>query len=264
MAWFESFLSLTTALSGVEWAWDALWFWLLAAAFVAEVIGTMAGFGAATLLTPVACLFMDIKTAIALVAIFHLFGNGSRLFFFGRRIDWRVWALFGVTGIALSFAGATAASNLSSNAIKLALGVFLVVYVLYSWTGDQRWQLPRKPATLLTGGAASGFIAGLIGTGGAIRSACLLAFQLPKEIYIGTSAAIALVVDATRVPVYLREGFVPQSMAGLVAAFLPVAFTGSWVGRYLVRRVSAEGFRYFVLAVLALMGVKFIVDGFWR
>lgn len=37
------------------------WLLFLACAFAAEVIGTMAGFGAATILTPIAALFMDIK-----------------------------------------------------------------------------------------------------------------------------------------------------------------------------------------------------------
>ena len=40
----------------------------LAAAGFAGVVGTMAGFGAATILTPVASYFMNIKTAIAIVA----------------------------------------------------------------------------------------------------------------------------------------------------------------------------------------------------
>ena len=69
----------------------ATWMLLLVCAFGAEVVGTMAGFGAATILTPVAALFMDVKTAIAIVACFHLFGSGSRLVFFGRQINWRVY-----------------------------------------------------------------------------------------------------------------------------------------------------------------------------
>ena len=36
-------------------------------------------------------------------------------------------------------------------------------------------------------------LAGLIGLGGAIRSTFLVAFNLPKEVYIGTSALIAFV-----------------------------------------------------------------------
>src|SRR3989338_10454092 len=93
------------------------WVLFLAAAFAAEVIGTMAGFGAATVLTPIAILFMDAKTAIAVVACFHLFGNGSRLFFFWRSIRWAMWLQFGLTGIGFSFIGAEAAARLPPPAL---------------------------------------------------------------------------------------------------------------------------------------------------
>jgi hypothetical protein len=40
---------------------------------------------------------------------------------------------------------------------------------------------------LYTGGVISGFMAGLIGTGGAIRGVTLAAFGLEKDIFIATS-----------------------------------------------------------------------------
>lgn len=242
-------------------AWDASWWLLLVCAFGAEVIGTMAGFGAATILTPVAVLFMDIKTAIALVAVFHLLGNASRLVFFGRHVRWKIWALFGFTGVLCSFFGAALAARMPSSAIKAMFGLFLLIYVGLSLRPSTRWRWPDTTGTLLGGGIASGFIAGLIGTGGAIRSACLLVFDLSKEVYIGTSAAIALVVDATRLPVYLAERFIPHAMWSLVAGLVPAAFAGAWTGQWLVRRVSASAFRRFVLAMLTLMGVKLLWDG---
>lgn len=48
---------------------------LFLSAFVAEIIGTMAGFGSSTILLPLALFFVDFKIAIVLEAIFHLFGN---------------------------------------------------------------------------------------------------------------------------------------------------------------------------------------------
>jgi uncharacterized membrane protein YfcA len=67
---------------------------------IAEIIGTMAGFGLSTIFLPLDLLFVDFKTTIILVAIFHLFGNhlyipllfgivliGS---FIGRRIVGRI------------------------------------------------------------------------------------------------------------------------------------------------------------------------------
>ncbi len=243
--------------------WSSSWWALLACAFLAEVIGTMAGFGAATILTPMAVWFMDIKTAIALVAVFHLLGNASRLYFFGRLVHWKTWALFGLTGVVFSLIGAWVAAYLPSAAIKAAFGLFLLCYVGFSVLSSAQRPLASGPATLLGGGVASGFVAGLIGTGGAIRSACLLSFNLPKEVYIGTSAAIALIVDATRLPVYLAKQFIPRTMALLVIALVPFAFAGSWTGQRLLRRVSPTAFRRFVLLMLALMGLKLMWDG-WQ
>lgn len=239
------------------------WVLLLWWAFVAEVIGTMAGFGAATILTPIAALFLDVKTAIALVSCFHLFGNSARLWFFGRSIDWAIWKRFGLTGVACSLLGAGLTTQLSSTVVKRLFGLFLVSYVILSRVAASMRpsgvRLPKTTATLIGGGIVSGLIAGFIGTGGAIRSACLLAFDLPKEAYLGTSAAIALLVDATRLPVYVAGGFIPARMGPVIAGLVLVAFAGSWVGQRLVRRVSAGAFRGFVMVVLFLMGLKMLM-----
>ncbi len=237
------------------------WLLFLVGALVAEVIGTMAGFGAATVLTPIAVLFMDVKTAIAVVACFHLFGNGSRLVFFGRLVNWKMWAQFGLAAVLLSIVGAAVTTSLPSSVVKLLFGLFLLIYVTLSLAGPDRVRLPNTPALLVGGGIFSGFIAGLIGTGGAIRSMCLLAFGLPKEVYIGTSAAIALVVDATRLPVYLAGGFIPQHFVPVLISLIVVAFIGAWIGQRLLRRVSTVIFRRVVMAMLAVMGVKMVVEG---
>ncbi len=242
---------------GLDGSWWLLLFW----AFGAEVIGTMAGFGAATVLTPIAAMFMDMKTAIAVVACFHLSGNASRLLFFGRHINWRVWAQFGVTGVIFSLLGAGVTTRLSSSTIKILFGLFLLLYVWWSSVREGSWTLPAAPVTLLGGGTASGFIAGLIGTGGAIRSACLLAFGYPKEVYIGTSAAIALIVDATRLPVYLTQRLIPAPLASVVGSLVVAAFLGAWVGQRLVQRISSNAFRRIVTTMLFFMGLKLLWDG---
>ena len=239
------------------------WWLFLAGAFLAEVIGTMAGFGAATVLTPIAALFLDMKTAIAVVACFHLFGNASRLVFFGRHLRWRIWWQFGLTGILFSLIGAKVTAGLPSAAVTLCFGVFLLGYVAWSLAMGERVPWPPALPTLVGGGVVSGFIAGLLGTGGAIRSACLLVFGLPKEAYLGTSAAIALVVDSTRLPVYLAGGFIPNRLVPVLVSLVAVAFAGAWIGQRLIRRVSATAFRRLVLGLLGLFGVKLLVDG-WR
>jgi uncharacterized membrane protein YfcA len=138
-----------------------------------------------------------------------------------------------------------------------------LLFVALSAAPLVRFQLPSTRATLVGGGIVSGFIAGLIGTGGAVRSACLLAWRLPTEAYLGTSAAIALIVDATRVPVYLAGGLLRPGLVPVLAALVAVAFAGAWTGQRIVRRLPAETVRSLVLVLLALMGLKLVADG-WR
>ncbi|OGX29135.1 MAG: hypothetical protein A3B78_02845 [Omnitrophica WOR_2 bacterium RIFCSPHIGHO2_02_FULL_67_20] len=240
------------------------WAAFLVCAGLAEAIGAMAGFGAATVFTPLAMLFLDAKVAIAVVAVFHLFGTCSRLLFFGRHIHWRTWAQFGLTGVVCSFLGAHIAARLPSAAVEVLFGGFLLLYVAGDLLLPGRLRLPAAPLTLMGGGAISGVVAGLLGTGGAVRAVCLLAFGLPQPAYLGTSAALALIVDATRLPVYLAEGLIPPAMGPVLVSLAPVAFAGAWIGQRLVRRLSVAGFHRFVLILLALIGLKLAVTGWHR
>ena len=55
----------------------------LISAFLVAIVATVVGFGSATMLTPLAAIFFDIKEAIVLVAFFHFFANVSRVGLFG-------------------------------------------------------------------------------------------------------------------------------------------------------------------------------------
>jgi len=187
-------------------------------AFFAEVIGTIAGFGSSTVFLPLALLFFDFKTALVLVAFFHLFGNAGRVGFFRYGLDKNLLLKFAVPSVLFSLAGAFLVAYIPQGTLKAALGVFLAAYAVLFF---KREKLAFRPtvANAVAGGSLSGFLAGLIGTGGALRGAFLAAFSLPKEKYIATAAFTALLVDATRIPVYLGEGFSAASMHGTCRFF---------------------------------------------
>ena len=77
---------------------------LLIIGFSSEVIGTMAGFGSSTIYLPLASYFVDFRTALVLVAIFHLFGNVGRITFFRHGLDNRVLLVFGLPSFLSQFA----------------------------------------------------------------------------------------------------------------------------------------------------------------
>src|SRR3989338_4171663 len=90
------------------------------AAFLAEVIGTAAGFGSSTIFLPLALFFVDFKTALVLVAFFHIFGNIGRIAFFRHGLDRRLIILFGVPSVLLTVAGALLVNYAPQDELKLA------------------------------------------------------------------------------------------------------------------------------------------------
>ena len=229
-------------------------------ALLAEIIGTMAGFGSSTIFLPLALLFVDFKTAIILVAIFHLFGNLSRIIFFRQGFDKRIILQFGLPSVLLSLLGAFLIGIVPQPALKLILGIFLVVTSI-SFLTKPGLKFPANTHTFIAGGSATGFITALVGTGGALRATLLQGFNIEKVKYIATAATIALATDATRIPVYISQGFLTEQYYLYLPILLAIALAGSFIGRKIVRRIDQEKFRKMVLVAIILVSIKFIIDG---
>lgn len=236
-------------------------YYILIAAFVSEVIGTMAGFGSSTIFLPLALLFLDFNTALVIVAFLHIFGNSGRILFFKESLDIDLAIRFGIASVVFTLIGAFIIPLLSVDILKLVLGLFLIIYSVYSLKfKDIRFKPALK--TAIIGGALSGFLAGLIGTGGAIRGAFLNSFNLKKANYIATAAFVAILVDLTRLPIYIANGFLAEKYYFYIPFLLLAAFGGSFIGKNIVTKVDQKTFRTFVLVVIALAGAKFIVEFF--
>lgn len=230
----------------------------LIAAFIAAIAATLAGFGSSTILIPVAVMFMDLKTAIFLVACAHLFNNTFKIKAFWNKINFKVFLLFGIPSIIAAFSGAMLITVVPVEIIKRMLAIFLIVFVVYSFF-KPKFAIKQTNTNAIIGGSLSGLLAGVIGLGGAIRSAFLIVFNLPKEVYIATSAAIAFVVDITRIPTYMFSGIVQDSSYYVLLPFLLLcAFFGVKTGKALLGKISQDTFRRVVLVALLLVSLKLI------
>jgi hypothetical protein len=229
-------------------------------ALISEIIGTMAGFGSSTIFLPLALLFVDFKTAIILVAIFHLFGNLSRIIFFRQGFDKRIILQFGVPSIFFSILGALLIGVLPQPILKLVLGIFLITTSV-SFLIKPRLKIPANTSTFIAGGSVTGFITALVGTGGALRATLLQGFNIEKIKYIATAATIALATDATRIPVYISQGFLREQYFIYIPILFGIALAGSFVGRRIVKMIDQELFRKIVLVAIIIVSIKFIIDG---
>jgi uncharacterized protein len=226
-------------------------------AFISEVVGAVAGFGSSTIFLPLALFFVDFETALILVAISHLFGNLGRINFFRHGIDKKIIATFGIPSILFSFFGASIVGILSQD---ILLGIFLII-ISVLFLVRPLLKVPTNRNIIITGGGISGFITGLVGTGGALRATFLTGFNLEKTKYIATAAVIALGTDATRIPFYLSQGFLLQHYYYYIPILAATAIGGSYVGKKIVGKIDQYIFRKIVLIAIMLVSINFIISG---
>lgn len=223
-------------------------------AFVAELAGTISGFGSSSIFLPFANQFFEYKTALILVAIYHIFGNTTRLSLTYHHFDKRIFILFGIPSIIATILGASLVDQINTNLLKIILAIVLILFTSYSlW--NPRFQITPTPWIGRIGGALSGFTAGLIGTGGVLRGAFMTLFNLKKEQYIATIASIALLVDFTRIPLYLNQWFLSREYYILIPILFCIAFIGSYIGKIIVQKIQTELLKKIILIAIILMSL---------
>ena len=88
----------------------------------------------------------------------------------------------------------------------------------------------------------AGLLAGLIGTGGAIRGLVLAAFDLEKGVFVATSAAIDSGVDLSRMIIYLRNNYLTADFYWYIPGLFLVAFAGSYTGKFVLNKIEQKKF----------------------
>lgn len=232
---------------------------LVVLTLVASAVGTSTGFGTSTIMVPVLAVFIPLPVTLLFVGAVHLFGDVWKMLLFRKGTAWRLVLGFGIPGIAASFMGAALALKAWDLPLERVLGLFLLLYVGFLFT-NRKWALPRNQLTAVAGGALSGLSAGFFGVGGAVRGAFLAAFDLPKDVYIFTSGAIAFFIDVTRVSRYLLGGVgLGNTLLAALVLCLPVSLAGAYLARKFLERLPQDYFRMFVAGFLFLVGVRLLV-----
>ncbi|MEO7432862.1 MAG: TSUP family transporter, partial [Dokdonella sp.] len=190
-------------------------------ALLASALTFFSGFGLGTLLLPAFALFFPVGEAVALTAVVHFLNGLFKLALTARHADRRVVLLFGVPACVMAVAGAwvltwlvdshplvvyvIAGHAFEVTAVKLVVGLLLLVFA--SLELIPRFQTLAFGARYLpVGGLLSGFLGGLAGMQGALRSAFLARAGLSKEAFIGTGVVIACLIDVSRLAVYSATG----------------------------------------------------------
>jgi uncharacterized membrane protein YfcA len=236
---------------------EILLFTLLA--LVAEIIGTISGFGSSVFFVPVAAYFFDFHSVLGITALFHLFSNLTKIYFFNRGVNWKIVLYLGIPAILFVSFGAYLSKFFDSTILGVILAFFLIGFSILFLIAQNVIIKPTHTNSII-GGSISGFVAGFVGTGGAIRGMTLAAFNLNKDVFIATSAFIDFGVDLSRGVVYFSSGYMHWHDMKFVLILIAVSIVGTYIGKKVLDRVSETTFKRIVLFVILGIGIATLMQ----
>jgi uncharacterized protein len=245
-------------------------------AFLVAALTLFSGFGLGTLLMPAFALFFPVTVAVAATAVVHLANNLFKVALIGRQADWGILTRFALPAALAAMLGAwlltwfahlpplvvyeLAGQPREVTVVKLVVALLIIFFALFDLSPQSKnFTIDRK--YLAFGGAVSGFFGGLSGNQGALRSAVLVKTGLDKDAFIGTSVMAAVVVDVARLLVYGAAFYtasftvLERDSLGLIIAATLAAFTGSFIGRRLLKKVTLRTIQMVVGVMLILLGI---------
>ncbi|MCW3123835.1 MAG: hypothetical protein JWQ38_3327 [Flavipsychrobacter sp.] len=231
-------------------------------ALLSEIIGTVSGFGSSILFVPLASVFFDFKTVLGVTAVFHVFSNISKIVLFNKGINKDIALKLGIPAILFVLIGALITTKIQVQKMELLMNFALVVLSVYLIVNINK-KLKQTNFNLIAGGSISGLLAGLVGTGGAVRGITIAAFNLPKDVFIATSAIIDLGVDVSRSVVYVANDYFPKSLVVLIPFLIGISIIGSYLGKVILKYTSEKVFRYIVLIVIVVTSVVQTTQYIW-
>jgi uncharacterized membrane protein YfcA len=234
-------------------------FVFLVLALIAEIIGTIGGFGSSVFFVPLGNFYFDFHSVLGLTAIFHVSSNLSKIFLFKKGLDKKLLLNIGIPAVVFVIIGGLLTKYMESAYLEIILGLFLVGFSLLFLIKSKVIISPNKKNALV-GGAFSGLSAGLLGTGGAIRGLTMAAFNLEKNVFIATSAFIDFMIDFSRTFVYYNNGYIHKHDLKYVPFLLVIGLLGSFIGKKILVFIPQSKFRRLSLFFILIIGIVTIIQ----
>ncbi len=231
------------------------WIVLALVSTVAGGIASVTGFGIGSLLTPLLAMRYETKLAVAAISIPHFLATAMRCWMLRDSINKKVLVRFGIASAVGGLTGAVLHNFVHNSSLTIIFGIVLIFAGFIGSTGLSDRIRFKGPISWVAG-ALSGGLGGLVGNQGGIRSAALLGFDLQPNSFVATATAIGVVVDLSRVPVYLctqgeklAEIWPAISIAGIGV------IAGTFGGTGLLRGLDPKLFKRTVSVFIFMLGI---------
>ncbi len=230
---------------------------VLTVGLVAGTISGIVGTGSSIMLMPMLVYEYGPKQAVPIMAIAAVMANLSRILAWWREVDWRACAAYSITGIPAAALGARTLLALPSHLVDLAIGMFLIAMVPLRHV-LARHALKANLWHLAIGGAAIGYLTGIVVSTGPLSVPLFLFYGLTKGAFLATEAASSLGLYVSKSVTFERFGALTPDVAikGLIAG--ASLMSGAFIAKRFVLHLKPEAFRIVMDAIMAAAGISML------
>ncbi|HTH57911.1 MAG TPA: sulfite exporter TauE/SafE family protein [Cyclobacteriaceae bacterium] len=166
------------------------------------------------------------------------------------------WAAIGV--VAGSFAG----NLISEEVFKIIMAVTIfgsLAVMIWMETGGKE-KIPDNIYLGVAAGFLGGFTSMIGNLAGTVMAVYFLSMRFQKNNFIGTAAWYFLIMNWFKVPFHIWVWHTINLDSGILALTLvPVIVAGAFVGIWLVKKMSDQTYRWFIIAMTAIAAVVMIL-----
>lgn len=169
----------------------------------------------------------------------------------------------GFAGVAIGWA---TASHVSDQMVSLVIGVLGIGFCLNTWITNYIRQSANVPPTSVNSpraifwGTLSGFTSFVSHAGAPPYQIYMLPQKLPRMIFAGTTTILFASVNLAKLLPYSNLHPYSADTLKVSAVLVPVAATGTVLGRHLIKRLSEKWFYLAVQIALFIVSWKLVLN----
>ncbi|MGD8576581.1 MAG: sulfite exporter TauE/SafE family protein [Thiohalophilus sp.] len=223
----------------------------------AYVFRGITGFGSGLIAIPLLALFLPLTFVVPYISFIDVLASLVHGWRHRQHTAWREV----LTVLPFTMAGVAVAlyllTSLETATLAHALGIFILVFSLYSLIGPELKQHCSARWSVVSG-TLGGIIGTLFGTSGPLYVIYYQLRGLSKSVFRSTIATIFLIEGVIRLSGYAASGLYNAEKMLWIAASLPLMAIGLYIGGHIHTNITQRQFQRAIGILLMISGVALL------
>lgn len=215
-------------------------------------------------LVPVLLLTMAFPTRLStgIQLVMLCMADVIAVIWYRRNANWRlILRLIPAAAFGL-LAGTLLVNRLNDRSMAVTIGIIVLflcgVSIIKDYVLKDRKKIPAHWSFAGTAGFLAGFTTLIANAAGPVMALYFLALKLEKKEYVGTGAWFFLLMNWTKLPIFVWQEHITRQSAMADAAMLPFIILGAIAGIVMLKYISQEWFNKIVILFSVIAALKLI------